>query len=186
MSAERWLPVVGYETSYEVSDTGKVRSKARLDSRGRRRREKLLSPRPQPFGHQTVALFTNGARRSFLIHRLVLEAFVGPCPEGMEACHWNGVPSDNRVKNLRWDTRAANVADSVRVGTHHMANKTHCPQGHEYTPENTYLYPQGRRACNECRRAYREANQEKRRRKGREYMRLRRAREKANEPRKAA
>jgi hypothetical protein len=51
------------------------------------------------------------------VHRLVLEAFVGPCPAGMEACHNNGVRTDNRLENLRWDTRSANCRDRIRHGT---------------------------------------------------------------------
>ncbi len=70
-------------------------------------------------------------------HRAVLLAFVGPCPEGMEACHNNGDPLDNRVENLRWDTRSNNTLDKVAHGTHPMASKTHCKRGHEFTPENT-------------------------------------------------
>jgi hypothetical protein len=112
---------------------------------------------------------------------------VGPRPEGLEGCHWNDDPTDNRVDNLRWGTRSANVLDSVRNGTHHMARRTHCPQGHAYTPENTYLYPpDGRRACRECRRIYRETHAEERRAKGREYMRRKRAEVKAETTRRAA
>lgn len=51
------------------------------------------------------------------IHRLVLENFIGPPPEGMEGCHGDGDPSNNRLDNLRWDTHLANFADSVRHGT---------------------------------------------------------------------
>jgi len=51
------------------------------------------------------------------VHRLVLLAFVGPCPEGMEACHENGDRTDNRLSNLRWDTRMANSDDRTRHGT---------------------------------------------------------------------
>ncbi len=54
---------------------------------------------------------------SLSVHRLVLLAFVGPCPAGMECCHNNGNPTDNRVCNLRWDTRASNYADRDRHGT---------------------------------------------------------------------
>lgn len=45
------------------------------------------------------------------VHRLVLEAFAGPCPPGMQACHINGVRSDNRISNLRWGTVKANAND---------------------------------------------------------------------------
>lgn len=51
------------------------------------------------------------------IHRLVLETFIGPCPDGMECCHNNGDPVDNRLGNLRWDTHFNNVQDSIKHGT---------------------------------------------------------------------
>lgn len=51
------------------------------------------------------------------VHRLVLLAWVGPPPEGTEACHNNGIPWDNRVENLRWDTHRRNLHDMVRHGT---------------------------------------------------------------------
>lgn len=51
------------------------------------------------------------------VHRLVLEAFVGPCPPGMEACHNDGNPANNALTNLRWDTRQANAADRSLHGT---------------------------------------------------------------------
>lgn len=57
------------------------------------------------------------------------------------------------------------------------------PQGHPYTPENTYTYPRGSRACRECRRIYREVNADRRREANREYARRKRA---LNTSRKAA
>lgn len=179
---ETWLPIPGYEGAYEVSNQGRVRSLDRLDAGGRRRTGKLRSLTRQPSGHFTVALRVNRVRQTFLVHHLVLLAFIGPRPDGMEGCHWDDNPANNHLANLRWDTRSANVRDSVRNGTHHMARVTHCPQGHAYTPENTYLYPPtGRRACRECRRIYRETHAEVRRAKGREYMRKRRAQAKASQ-----
>lgn len=173
--AETWVPVAGYEGRYEVSDLGRVRSLTRKNSRGRLRQGRLLRPRKTSRDHLSVAFYVDRVRRDFQIHHLVLEAFVGPRPDGMEGCHWDDDPANNSLDNLRWDTRSANVLDSVRNGTHHMARVTHCPQGHPYTPENTYSYPAGNRACRECRRIYREAHAEERRAKGREYMRKRRA-----------
>jgi hypothetical protein len=55
------------------------------------------------------------------VHTLVLEAFVGPCLPGMECCHRDGNPANNRLDNLRWDTRAANRRDMLRHGTHRNA-----------------------------------------------------------------
>lgn len=52
------------------------------------------------------------------VHRLVLEAFVGPCPDGMEGCHFpDRNPANNRLENLRWDTPKSNAADKVIHGT---------------------------------------------------------------------
>lgn len=186
--SEEWKAIPGYEGKYEVSSRGQVRSLSRLDARGRRRAEKMLSPRVAKSGHLFVALYGLDGRNDFAVHVIVLEAFVGPRPDGMDACHWNDVPCDNRVDNLRWGTRANNAQDCVRNGNHVMANRTHCPQGHPYTLENTYHYPAGNRACNECRRIYRETHRDERRAKGREYMRAKRAMdyEARNPTRKAA
>lgn len=65
----------------------------------------------------------NGKRREVSIHQLVLEAFVGPCPPGMESCHLNDDATDNRIENLRWDTRKANCADAKRNGKRCYGNK---------------------------------------------------------------
>jgi len=176
---EQWIAAVGFEGVYEVSSLGRVRSLDRLDASGRRRQGRMRSLVVAHSGHLTVALRKDGKRIEKLVHHLVLEAFVGPRPEGMEGCHWNDDPADNRPQNLRWDTRAANIRDSVRNGTHHMARRTHCPKGHQYTPENTYRYPNGSRCCNECRRIYREEHAEQRRAWNREYMRRKRANLKA-------
>jgi hypothetical protein len=57
------------------------------------------------------------------VARLVLEAFVGLCPEGMEACHNDGNPTNNRVPNLRWDTRTNNQRDRIKHGTDSRGEK---------------------------------------------------------------
>lgn len=83
------------------------------------------------------------------VHLLVLEAFVGPCPPGLEGCHTNGDGLDNKLTNLRWDTHAANMQDRLRHGRNPSANATECPKRHEYTPENTRIY-RGKRHCRAC------------------------------------
>ncbi len=77
-----------------------------------------LHGRKHQRGHRVVSLFDGNKKKSFYTHRLVLEVFRGACPSGMECCHGNGNPQDNRVENLRWGTRSENVLDSVRHGTH--------------------------------------------------------------------
>ncbi len=65
-------------------------------------------------GYARVRIAGLGRR---LVHRLVLESFVGPCPEGMESCHADGNRLNNRLDNLRWDTPKNNAADKARHGT---------------------------------------------------------------------
>lgn len=113
---ESWLPVVGYEGLYEVSDLGQVRSLDRTDCRGKSCTGVLLVP--MSWGdYLWVRLSRNGRRQARHVHRLVLEAFIGPCPEGMEACHGPGGSLDNSLANLRWDTHAANMEDQRQHGT---------------------------------------------------------------------
>jgi hypothetical protein len=121
---EKWKAIEGYEDFYEVSSLGRVRSVDRVVERrtrfgvGEMRvRGKILSPGTSPEGYLKVSLCTENVSRSCYIHRMVLEAFVSPCPEGMEACHNDGDRLNNAVENLRWDTRANNHADKVKHGT---------------------------------------------------------------------
>lgn len=151
---ERWLPVFGYEGIYEVSDLGRVRALPRIDAQGGQRRERLFKPsRMDAWGHRGVKLRKDGVVKSRYVHHLVLEAFVGERPLGTVACHWNDVPDDNRLANLRWATNSDNRHDCVRNGTDPNARKTHCLRGHEFTAENTRNYD-GRRHCRACQRIH--------------------------------
>ena len=72
-------------------------------------------------GHFQITI--NG--RHTRIHTLVLEAFVGPCPQGMECCHNDGNAQNNTLDNLRWDTRLSNVHDMVKHGRHPRGERNH-------------------------------------------------------------
>lgn len=150
MNQERWRAVLGYEGVYEVSDQGRVRSLARCDSRGRRVKPRIMSQITQQSGHMCVKLSRDGSYRSAKVHQLVLEAFVGPRPDGCESLHYDDNPANNNIVNLRWGTRSENLRDRVRNGLHVFANKTHCPQGHPYDDTNTYHKRDGGRMCREC------------------------------------
>lgn len=152
---ERWLPVVGYEGFYEVSDLGRVRSLPRLivcrNGHTRNWPGKVLSPYISPKdGYQRTPLSVNGVKTGpLLVHRLVAEAFLGECPEGQEVRHLDGDPGNNVLTNLVYGTHAENMQDMLRHGTHHWTNVTHCPQGHAYSDDNT-LVSGGRRYCRQC------------------------------------
>ncbi len=112
----RFRTVVGFE-KYMVGEDGTV-----LSFCNNRSGVKVTSHKLKPTlsgGYPAVCLGTgDSSTRRRLVHRLVLEAFVGQCPEGMEACHGNGIRTDNRLENLRWDTRLSNHADKRLHGTH--------------------------------------------------------------------
>jgi hypothetical protein len=66
-------------------------------------------------GYLKVNLDVGGKNVARCVHQLVLEAFVGPKPEGQEGCHFpDPDKSNNSVANLRWDTHLENVRDRVR------------------------------------------------------------------------
>jgi hypothetical protein len=73
-----------------------------------------MRPRKDKDGYMNVRLISSEKKVLFRVHRLVLVAFVGPCPEGHEACHNNGIRHDNRLENLRWGTPAENREDAYK------------------------------------------------------------------------
>jgi len=147
---ERWLPVIGYEGLYEVSDLGRVRSITHTDRLNRLHPGKVLSQFKMTDGYLAVG-FTN--RPGNRVHHLVLEAFHDLRPDGTEARHLNGNHLDNRAANLKWGTKSENNRDQVHHGTHPKASRTHCPQGHPYDEANTYITVAGGRQCRACERA---------------------------------
>lgn len=116
---EEWRTVPGFE-KYKVSSLGRIETthSKRIEYSPPR----ILNQRkPGPNGYILYALSGDHGISSRTLHSIVLESFVGPCPEGMEACHENGIRCDCRLVNLRWDTRKANHQDSVRHGTHNTS-----------------------------------------------------------------
>lgn len=151
-TAERWRAVVGYEGAYEVSNVGRVRSVARRDSRGHHQEGQLLSLQRHPRGYVQVHLYAAGVGQTMKVHRMVLEAFVGPCPEGMESCHNNGVRDDNRIGNLRWGTVQENAAD--RVAHHPTCRRSHRLEGANLTVVGRHRQRRCRACSRERTRAY--------------------------------
>lgn len=77
----------------------------------------LNKNRPDKKPYYRIGLARNKKRKMFLVHRLVLMAFVGPCPPGMEGCHNDNHSFNNWVDNLRWDTPIGNQRDRLKHGT---------------------------------------------------------------------
>lgn len=150
---ERWLPVIDYEGLYEVSDAGQVRSvdRVNINSRGVSRHLKGVTLRatPTPGGYPAVSLSRGNVIRTHPLHRLVLNAFIGPRPDGLVVRHLNGDPTDNRLENLTYGTQAENCQDAIRHGRNAMLRKTHCKHGHELTGWAVIVNERGRK-CRVC------------------------------------
>lgn len=84
-----------------------------------------VASKPMNNGYRKVNLWKCGQMHQRLVHRLVLEAFVGQCPDGMECAHENGIRSDCRLSNISWKTPIENAADRDRHGTTIRGTK-HC------------------------------------------------------------
>lgn len=153
---ECWRAVPGYQGFYEVSDAGRIRSLERRvrGPRGSTQRcpGVFLSDKPDHYGYHYVDLSRDRRRRRVGVHILVLEAFVGPCPPGMECLHGNGNSMDNRLCNLSWGTHGENNLDQVRHGTHPWAKRDRCNWGHLFEGANLVeLSGKRRRDCRACR-----------------------------------
>lgn len=104
---ERWLPCPEF-SGYEVSDLGRVRSIPRRGTSGR-----LVTPDVVHNGYLRVALWREGRRTWARLHRLVLLAFVGPCPELHEGAHTpNPDRLDCRLTNLKWELISVNRTEA--------------------------------------------------------------------------
>lgn len=106
LPGELWKPVVGYEARYRVSNKGRVACQGGV-------MRLTLNIR----AYHVLTLWDGRRGRTKRVQRLVLEAFVGPCPPGMEACHNDGTRTNNHVENLRWASPMDNAADRRRHGT---------------------------------------------------------------------
>jgi hypothetical protein len=107
---ERWR-LIRREPGYKVSSRGRVRSVPRTLSDGRGHGGQMLRPKEDADGYLMVKV----AGRWVHVHVLVLEAFHGPRPPGMEGCHGPGGRQDNRAEVLRWDSHRANDPDKKRA-----------------------------------------------------------------------
>lgn len=111
---ENWKPVPDFETVYEASDRGRVRSVRYIDARGRVRKSRLMEPIVHTNGYPCVRLTKARKRIRRSVHQLVLEAFVGPKPENQCARHLDGNPLNNQLSNLKWGTYSENAKDCVK------------------------------------------------------------------------
>ena len=68
---------------------------------------------------------SDGTHATPYVHRVILEAFSGPCPEGMESRHLDGNPEHNAILNLKWGTHDENHEDKLKHGRHQIGSRHH-------------------------------------------------------------
>lgn len=99
---EKWLPVVGYEDYYQISDQGNIFS--------------FFTSRPiKAFLTRKGYLRVDFKGKKFLVHKLIMETFVGKEPK-LQVNHKNGIKTDNRLENLEWTTAQQNVDHAWGLG----------------------------------------------------------------------
>ena len=107
----KWVPVANFE-DYVISSCGDV---ARANDGPRLKKAQRLTVQDNGCGYKTVCLYKEGKQHRKYVHRLVLESFVGPPPFNSEGNHKNGARGDNRLVNLEWVSRTANLKHSYAV-----------------------------------------------------------------------
>lgn len=105
LPGEIWKPCPTWP-GYEASTHGRIRSQYTV-----------LSCKAIQNGYPTCSPSVDGRQRSVLVHRMVADAFLGPCPSGQEVRHLDGDRMNRRPENLAYGDRAANQNDRVAHGT---------------------------------------------------------------------
>jgi hypothetical protein len=96
------------------------------------------------------ARFRDSRGKKVFVHRFSYEKYVGQISEGMTIDHL----CRNRACCNPGHLEMVTNTENIRRGTQgqYQTAKTHCPKGHEYSPENTYISPKGGRFCRICKR----------------------------------
>ena len=180
---EEWRPVVGYEGLYEVSSYGRVKSLDKYDSMNRFLRGRILRLFTDGLGYLRAQLYSNSKRKSFLVHRLVAQAFI-PNPDNLpQVNHRDENPSNDNVDNLEWCDGKYNVNYGTRIDRIRdirLKNGTYTGLSKEEYRKKRYQEKKDK--INERRREYYRENREKICERQKEYNH--KNREKINERQK--
>jgi hypothetical protein len=110
---EVWKPIPGYDERYEASSLGRVRNIRPYRYRGKHR---VLNIHTMHSGYCQVVLYEKKKHRTIRLHKLIASAFIGPCPDGYEINHRDGVKLNNRPDNLEYVTQSENQIHAMENG----------------------------------------------------------------------
>lgn len=117
---ELWMPILGYELAYQVSNFGRVKScERRVKNRWGCRvvKERILKQKKDKDGYKMVELSLESSYKTHKVHHLVLNAFSNPRGKDEVCCHIDGDRNNNFIFNLKWDTQAENIKHRLAHGT---------------------------------------------------------------------
>jgi hypothetical protein len=113
---EFWLPVVGYEGIYDISNLGRVKRLHAIRSRGRKTPDKIMKPRVDKDGYLKFTLQKNKKPKSFMLHRLIAFAFIPNIEKKPVINHKDGNKTNNSICNLEWCTVSENTKHAHNNG----------------------------------------------------------------------
>lgn len=118
LAGEEWRDVVGYEGLYQISNLARVKALPQPFGPSNRRRETLRQSWTHKNGYVQMILARDGKPHPYRLHKLVMDAFLGPCPEGCVRNHKNGDKAGNRLDNLEYVTPSENTLHAYTVLGH--------------------------------------------------------------------
>lgn len=119
---EEWKDIIGYESIYQASNLGRIRSLDReVYNNGNKTlckvKGKILKPNKDKGGYQYVGLVKDKIKTtSIKVHKLIALIFCEGYAEGLEVNHKDGIRDNNIYTNLEWVTRSQNIRDTFKRG----------------------------------------------------------------------
>ncbi|MDM0987481.1 NUMOD4 domain-containing protein [Clostridium perfringens] len=137
---EVWKEIKGYEGMYQISNLGRVKALERIDSRGLRRKEKILKYNNTKNGYLEAVLCKNGKTKHITVHRLVAIHFIENINNLPIVNHIDGNKQNNKVDNLEWCTYSYNVKHAFRTGLAKITDETREKMSNAHKGEKSSNY----------------------------------------------
>ena len=127
---ETWKPIAQYETLYDISNFGRVRS---WISKNGKQIPNIRTLSLDKDGYLFVTLYGREKPKGMRVARLVLSAFTGIKQQDLEASHIDGNKFNNNLDNLVWETRLQNEQRKTEHGTRPLGASNHF---HRFTEQD--------------------------------------------------